>query len=141
MSKVRIALAASIVVNLFLAAALVAGIVSLNGRTRMINAGSLRVAGAELSKAERRQFRMTLRDARRSMRPTIAESRGAKAQAALLLRQPSVDEAAVNAALDRARDADSRVRAAVERSAVHYAAALPITERNKLADAMTRRAR
>lgn len=140
MDRFRIALAVSVVVNLFLAGALIAGFVSLRGGSPMINAGSLRVAGAELPRAERRQFRMTLRETRRSMHPTIVASRAAKAEAAELLRQPNVDQAAVNAALDRARIADVAVRAAVERRAVAYAATLPPADRAALATAMTRRA-
>lgn len=140
MSRFRIALAVSVVLNLFLAGALIAGLVSLRTGGPMINAGSLRVAGAELPSAERRPFRMALREARRSMRPMVVASRAAKAEAAALLREPSVDQAAVNAALDRARTADAAVRAAVERRAVAYAATLPLADRATLAAAMTRRA-
>lgn len=140
MSKLRIGLALSVVLNLFLIAALIAGMVSLQTGGRMINAGSLRIAGSELPQAKRRPFRMTLREARRAMRPTIIQSRGAKAEAAALLRRPSVDQAAVNAALDRARIADMAVRQAVERRAVAYAATLPPDDRARLADAIARRA-
>jgi len=140
MGKLRIALIASFILNLFLAGALLAGIVSLRSGARMINAGSMRIAGAELPLSERRPFRMALRQARRAMRPTLADARAAKAQAAMLLRQPVIDQAAVVAALDRARADDMAVRAAVERRAVAYAATLPPADRAKLADAMQRRA-
>lgn len=140
MSKVRIILVASIILNLFLAGALVAGIISVRSGARMINAGSMRIAGAELPLAERRPFRQALRHARRAMRPTLMEARAAKIEAAMLLRQPTIDQAAVIAALDRARVADMAVRAAVERRAVGYAATLPPADRSKLADAMQRRA-
>ena len=140
MGKLRVALGVSIVLNLFLAAALLAGYVSLRTGGRMINAGSLRIAGAELPSSVRKPFRMALRDARRSMRPTIVESRAAKAEAASLLREPVVDQPAINTALDRARAADMAVRAAVERRAVAYAATLPPADRATLAEAMQRRA-
>lgn len=140
MSKLRIALIVSFILNLFLTGALIAGIVSLRSGGRMINAGSLRIAGAELPAAQRRPFRMALRQARRAMRPIILDSRDAKAVAAALLRQPTVDQAAVMVALDRARAADMAVRAAVERRAVSYAATLPPADRAKLADALQRRA-
>ena len=140
MRKLSIALAASVVLNVFLAGALAAGAVSLRTESRMINAGSLRVAGAELPKSERRSFRLALREARASMRPTIVAARVAKAEAAGLLRQPELDQDAVNASLDRARAADTAVRAAVERRAVAYAATLPPADRARLADAMQRRA-
>jgi uncharacterized membrane protein len=74
------------------------------------------------------------------MRPTIVQARTAKAEAALLLRQPVLDQAAVVAALDRARAGDMAVRAAVERRAVAFAATLTQSDRAKLADAMQRRA-
>ena len=139
MGKLRFALAGSVILNLFLAGALVAGYVTLRSGGRMIAAGSLRIAGSELPPAERRPFRMALRQTRRSMHPTVLAARAAKAEAAALLRQPTVDQAAVLAALDRARVADMTVRTAVERRAVAYAAGLPPATRAKLADAMTRR--
>jgi len=139
-SKLRIVLAVSILLNLFLAGALIAGYVSLRTGSRMINAGSLRIAGAELPVLVRKPFRAALRDTRRSMRPIVVQSRAAKAEASNLLRQPVIDQAAVMAALDRARAADMAVRAAVERRAVAYAAALPPGDRKALADAMKRRA-
>ncbi len=140
MGKLRIVLAASIILNLFLAGALIAGVISLRSGGRMINAGSMRIAGAELPLSERRPFRRALREARRAMRPTLVEARTAKAEAAMLLRQRVIDQTAVVAALDRARVADMAVRAAVERRAVAYAATLPPADRAKLADAIQRRA-
>jgi uncharacterized membrane protein len=139
MTKLRVALAASLILNVFLAGALIAGYVSLRTGTRMINAGSFRIAGAKLPVSVRKPFRAALRDVRRSMRRTILQSRAEKAQAAMLLRQPVIDQAAVNAALDRARAADMAVRAAVERRAVSYAADLPLADRAKLADALHER--
>lgn len=138
-AKLRIGLLVWIILNLFLAGALVAGYASLRTDTRMLNAGSLRIAGAELSAADRRPFRRDLRQARRVMGPTIAVSRKAKAEAAALLRQDPVDHAAVIAALDRARMADMAVRAAVKRRAVPVAAGLPVADRAKLAEAVERR--
>jgi len=140
MDRFRISLIVSVILNLFLAGALIAGIISLRTGGRMINAGSLRIAGAELPFAERRPFRAALRQARREMRPVIMNARAARAEAAALLRQPTIDQRAVVAALDRARDDDTQVRAAVERRAVTYAATLPPADRAKLADAMQQRA-
>ena len=139
MGKLRLALAASLILNLFLVGALVAGYLTLRSGGHMIVAGSLRIAGTELPAGERKPFRMALRQTRRAMHPTVVAARAAKAEAAALLRQPIVDQAAVLAALDRARAADMLVRAAVERRAVAYAAGLPPATRAKLADAMTKR--
>ncbi|AYJ85646.1 periplasmic heavy metal sensor [Sphingomonas paeninsulae] len=140
MRRLRIALIVSVLLNLFLAGALVSGILSLETGRRMINAGALRVAGAELPVAERQPFRAALRETRRTMRATILEALAAKAQAAALLAEPTVDQGALLSALDRARVADVAVRAAVERRAVAYAITLPPTDRAKLSDAMKRRA-
>ncbi|RYZ65459.1 MAG: periplasmic heavy metal sensor, partial [Proteobacteria bacterium] len=81
-----------------LVGALVAGLISLRSGARMINAGSLRIAGAELPKAERRPFRLALRQARRAMRPVLLDARAARSEAARLLRQPTIDQAALVAA-------------------------------------------
>lgn len=140
MGKLRILLIVSVILNLFLAGALVAGVFSLRSGGRTINAGSLRIAGSELPSAERRSFRIALRQARRAMRPTLMDARAARIEAATLLRQPTIDQAAIIVALNRARAADMAVRAAVERRAVAYAATLPQPDRAKLADAMQRRA-
>ncbi|WP_019517652.1 periplasmic heavy metal sensor [Sphingomonas sp. Mn802worker] len=139
MTRIRIALIVSVMLNLFLAGALVAGYASLRTGKRMVGAGSLRIAGAELPLDERRQFRQALRQTRRSLRPTIEASRAAKTAGADLLRQTPVDQAAVAAALARARAADSAVRAAMEQRAIVFAAGLPAADRAKLADAMARR--
>jgi len=141
MTKLRLGLIASIILNLFLAGALVGGYASLRTGKRMLNAGSLRIAGAELPASERRPFRQALREARQTQRASIVASRTAKARAAAMLREASVDQAAVLAELDRARAADMTVRAAVERRAVLFAARLPAADRAKLADAMERRAK
>jgi len=140
MRKFTLALAVSVLINVFLAGALIAGYVSVRQGGGPINAGALRIAGSELPQSERRPFRMALREARRAMHPAVLDARAAKAEAATLLRQPNVDQVAVMAALDRARAADGLVRAAVERRAVAFAAGLPPADRARLSDAMLRRA-
>lgn len=137
---VIILLGVSVLLNLFLIGALAGGAVWLKARHPMIVAGSLRIAGAELPRSERRAFRAALRDTRHSMRPTRLAGRAARDEAAALLRQPSLDQQKLNAALARARAADFAVRAAVEQRAVAFAATLPQADREKLADAMERRA-
>ncbi|WP_420384291.1 periplasmic heavy metal sensor [Novosphingobium sp.] len=140
MNRLRIAVCVSVVLNVFLAGALIAGFFAVRNGGRMINAGALRIAGSELPAAERRPFRHALREARNAMGPSIAESHRAKQQAALLLRQPNVDQGAVMVALDQARADDMAVRAAVERRAVAFAATLPGPDRAKLANAIDKRA-
>lgn len=141
MARVRALLIGSLFLNLFLAGALVGGAAWVRGGHRMIAAGALRIAGAELPRPERRAFRAQLRAARASVRPLIDDSDAAKAQAARLLAQPVPDAAGVSAALARARADDLRVRAIVEDRALGYAATLPQADRQRIADALVGRMR
>jgi uncharacterized membrane protein len=129
----------SILLNLFIIGAAVGGAVWLRARQPMMGMGSIRIAGAELSFSERRAFRQTLRQARVEMRPTIMAGRQARDDAAALLRAPTLDKAALAQALHRVRAADFAIRTHVEERAVSFAAALPASERAKLADGMERR--
>lgn len=132
----KLILALSLVANLFLVGALVGGVTWIKSRPGIINAGSLRVAGAELPRDERRAFRSALHEARRSMMPTVQDGRKAREQAAALLRQPQLDQVALRAALARIRADDLTVRAGVEESAIAFAATLPPSDRARLAQAM-----
>ena len=118
MTRLRVVLAASVLLNLFLAGALAGGALLVRSRSPVIAAGSLRIAGAELPR----------------------EARRARQDAAALLRRPVVDLNALKAALARARAADAIVRAGVDASAVRFAATLPPADRARIADAMRRRA-
>lgn len=140
MKRLHVALAISVVVNLFLLGVLAGGAVWLRNTPSVIAAGSLRVIGAELPRAERRAFRAALRQTRAGVRGDIEASRTERRQAADLLRHSTPDRAAIVAALARARDSDLRVRAAVELRAVDFTLSLPPTDRQRVADAMTRRA-
>lgn len=139
MARLRGVLIASVLLNLFLAGALVGGAAWLRGGHRMIAAGALRIAGSELPRAERHAFRARLRAARDAVRPLIAESSAAKAQAARSLALPTADIAATKAALAKARADDIRVRAAVEDRAVDFAATLQQSDRQRIADALVGR--
>lgn len=139
MRSLRLGLAASLVLNVFLLAAIGGGLVWLANRPGMIFAGSMRVAGSELPPAESRAFRQTLRDTRLSLHETVVDARKARREAIDLLRQPKLDQQALSAALERLRAADMHMRTEVERSAVTFAATLPPEDRMKLADAMEER--
>lgn len=137
---VKIALAASVLLNIFLAAALIGGAASVRRLAKPgIGPGSLRVAGAELPRDTRQAFRRHLRAARRDVRPEIAASRAARQQASTLLEQRVLDRAALDGALARARTADFAVRARLEASAVDFIASLAPADRMRLAEAMRQR--
>lgn len=110
--------------NVVLAGALAGGAVWVRTRAPVIAAGSLRIAGSELPRAQRQAFRATIRKARRAKRAEVVESRDARADATALLRRPIVDQDAILAALARARAADMAVRTNVEESAVRFAATM-----------------
>jgi uncharacterized membrane protein len=136
----KIVCAVSILLNIFLIAGLMAGAARLHGRRGMMAAGTFRIAGAELPDAQRDAFRQQMRDARLQARPIILQGKQARADAAALLRAPTLDQTALAAALARARTADVAVRTQMEARAVAFAASLPQTDRAKLADGLERRA-
>lgn len=135
----RIACALSILVNIFLLGVLAGGAVWLRARHPLLTAGAIRVVGSELPPDERRAFRQALRGARAEMRPTAMAERQARADAAALLRAPTLDQAALAQALARVRAADFAIRAHVETRAIGVAATLPQAERARLADRIERR--
>jgi uncharacterized membrane protein len=129
----------SILLNIFLLGAAIGGAAWVRARHPMIGAGSIRVAGSELPRDERRAFRRALRDARLDMRPTALAGRQARAEAAALLRAPALDQAKLADALARIRAADIAIRAHVEERAIAFAATLPPDERGRLAEGIERR--
>jgi len=132
----RIALAASILLNVFLIAAAVGGAVWLHSRPRIVAAGSLRFLGDDFPTTQRRAFMRGLRETRRTLRPIALDARQARSDAADQLRRPELDEAALSAALERLRNDEIKIRTAIETRAVALAAALPLKERQKLAEAV-----
>ncbi|WP_426131261.1 periplasmic heavy metal sensor [Pararhizobium sp. PWRC1-1] len=141
MSTIRLYLMLSVFLNIFLLATVAAGALWLNGEHRMIFAGALRVAGSELPAEARLAFRAALREARKNKGERLVEARQDRLEAARLLREPAVDQAAIIEALAKARAADAIVRAAVEERAVSFASTLSPEQRSKLADAIEQRAR
>jgi uncharacterized membrane protein len=134
--KLQIALVVSLLLNLFLAGAVVGGAAWIKARQPMIAAGSLRIAGAELPAEQRRAFRAALRETRRSLKTTRQDEKAARTQAAALLRAPVLDQKALDAALARVRADDLTVRAALEQRAIAFAATLSPTDRARLAERM-----
>jgi uncharacterized membrane protein len=138
-NTLRIACIISVLLNVFLIAGVIGGVGWVRTRHPMIAAGSIRIVGTELPKDERRAFRAALRDARLDMRPTVLAGRQARADAAALLTAPTLDQAALSAALTRVRAADFAIRTHVEARAIVFAATLPPEDRAKLADGMAKR--
>lgn len=141
MRTIKIALAASVLLNIFLVAALIGGVASIHRRSgHEIGPRSLRIAGAELPRDARRAFRRHLRAARRAAAPQIAASRAARQQAAALLEQRVLDRHALEETLAKARAADFAARAQMEAGAVDFIVDLAPADRMRLAQAMRARA-
>jgi len=141
MRPLKIALAASVLLNIFLVAALIGGAALIHRRGGGdIGPRSLRVAGAELPRDARHAFRRRLREARLAAGPQIVASQLARRRAAALLEQRVLDRAALEDALAKARAADFAVRAQTEAGAVDFISRLAPADRMRLAEAMRRRA-
>ncbi|RWO74580.1 MAG: periplasmic heavy metal sensor [Mesorhizobium sp.] len=126
---------ASVVLNVFLAGAFVGGAVWLrNAKTGV----SLESAGRQLPDQDRKAFREALRQVRVQSRQIILDGQQARQEAADLLQQPAMDEAAVSAALERARNADATVRTRLEQAIVDFAANTSLENRSVLAQALLR---
>ncbi len=136
----KIVCAVSLLLNIFLVGGLAGGALWWRTMRPLIGAGSIRMAGSELSSSQRRAFRTALREERKTLRPTIVAGRQARLDAAALLRAPTLDQAALGGALARVRDADFLLRSKLEDRAIRFVATLPADERLRLAEGLERRA-
>jgi uncharacterized membrane protein len=133
----KILCAVSILLNLFLIGGGIGGLAWLHARPAL---AGLRAAGGDLPRDQRKVFRSAARDARLEMRPTALEGRRARADAAALLRAPTLDQPALNAALARLRAADIAIRTHVEERIVTVAGTFSPADRAILADGMQKKA-
>lgn len=99
-----------------------------------------RAMGRRLSPEGREVFRRTLRGLAPQTAPLAAEGRRHRAAAADLMAAPTLDAAALRAALDRARAADLQLRGKLEGAVVEAAARLSPADRAVLAENLRRRA-
>lgn len=89
----------------------------------------LRFAANGLSSERRRQLLADLQAARREGRPFIRQGRESRGEVLAQLSAPQFDRAALNAALARAREADTALRAQIEGGIVDFVATLSPEER------------
>lgn len=144
----RIALAASVALNLF---AVAAGATLLVGRAdveRRLEAQHRAprdrpfISVVEgLDPEVRVRVRETLRDSARAAHPDFEETRTKRRQATALARSPEFDPARVSALLDESRTAELRGRARIEADAVALLATLEPDDRAALTEILTRRGR
>ena len=135
----------SLVLNVFLAGAIVGGGVRwwLTERPAVASAAapsrSLRSAADDLSAEQRRAFRVALGEARRAAAVALRAAQAERQEVLRLMREPQFDHAAVSQALARTRDADVSSRVRYEATVADFAATLSADERQKFADGLARR--
>jgi uncharacterized membrane protein len=97
---------------------------------------ALRFAAEDLPAERQKQFIDALKDARREGRDYAREGREGRHEVLTLLAAPQLDRAALDAALQRTREADSALRAQVESGVADFAATLTPEERIKFANGL-----
>ncbi|REE21581.1 MULTISPECIES: periplasmic heavy metal sensor [unclassified Paraburkholderia] len=137
----KVVLVASLVLNVFLVGAIVGGAYqwfAARGATAPVLAQqrALRFAAQTLSAERQKAFIDGLKDARREGRQYAREGREGRREVLRLLAAPQFDRAALDAALERTRQADSHLRAQVEGSVADFAATLSPEERVQFADSL-----
>lgn len=100
---------------------------------------ALRFAAQGLSDERQQQFVDALKAARREARPYAREGREERREVLRLLAAPQLDRAALDAALNRTREADIALRSRVEQSVADFAATLSPDERVKFAEGLKER--
>ena len=140
---VNVLLAASLLFNVFAAGAIGGGLLMLAkpGLWRSVATGQprpIRAAGDALPLPDRGRFQKAMQQVLRDNRDLPRTARESRETAAQLFVQPHFDEAAVSAALERARDADIQLRTRLETTAIGFAATLPAEERALLAQGLER---
>jgi len=144
----KIALAASVALNLFAAAAgatLLVGRADIERRLeaqhRMPRDRSFMAVVEGLDPAVRDRVRETLRASAREARPDFEETRLKRRQATALTRSADFDPARVITLLEESRAAEIRGRARLEADAVAVLATLEPDDRAALSEILTRRGR
>ena len=133
----KTALIVSLLVNAFLAAAVVAGAFylfnALAERANLHQRMPLAFLARDIDPSIHDQLRQSMRDVALSAAPDFHEAHAARKDAVDLMSAETVDSAAVDADLAKARVAEDRGRAKVEAGFVAFAAVQPQPVRAKLA--------
>ncbi|HYC75286.1 periplasmic heavy metal sensor [Brevundimonas sp.] len=144
----KIALAASVALNLFAVAAGATLLVGRAGVERRIESQHrsprthpFMTVVEGLDPEVRDQVREALRASARAARPDFEETRSKRRQATALVRSADFDPAEVSALLEQSRAAELRGRARIEADAVALLATLEPDDRAALSEILTRRGR
>jgi uncharacterized membrane protein len=134
----RIGLFASIILNVFLAAAF-AGALGLTGYVvRHPVAPAMREAARSLDPAHRAAFITVLRQQGHAVRPMNLQARALRLEVWKAMQAPGFDPAAAKLKLAEARTLSTGARASVEDAVADFAASLPADQRASLGRALER---
>lgn len=135
----RVVLAFSLVLNVFAVGAAAGGAYVWWQLGAKAPAQGLATVAQELGPERQDALQKAFAAARKQARPDAQAARSSRIEVARLLGEPTLDRAAIDAALAATRDADMKVRGIVEAAVVDFAAGLNAGDRAKLVDGLASR--
>ncbi len=141
--RLTLVLAISLFVNVFAAGAIGGGLLMLSRQAGVHPHAAMPRrpvidAGEALPPPDRARFTRLMRQMEHDSPDLIRVGRENREAAANLFVEPQFDADAVNAALQRARDADLKLRIHLETEVIAFAATLPVEERAILEASLAR---
>lgn len=135
-----IALIVSLAVNLFVLGGLAGAALMGLPMQRPPQPGPPRLAvlGAALTPEQRPAWQATIRQAAENVGPKLRQARLLRDQAWRAMNEDKVDTQAVLAALSQSRGLEFQARSEMDRAVVGFTATLPVDERRKLGEALSR---
>lgn len=132
--RLRILLILSLVLNLFVVGGLAGSAImwqraQVSRPAAALGRPALRQAAAALAPEHRRQFRKLFRSTVETLRPDMQAARKARQDVAALLAAQDLDSQTLDAAVRRSREADMRVRVALEARVMAFVKSLPAHQR------------
>lgn len=132
--RLRILLILSLVLNLFVVGGVVGSAImwqraQVSRPAAALGRPALRQAAAALAPDYRRQFRKVFRGTIETLRPDLQAARKARQDVVALLAAQDFDGQALDAAVRRSREADMRVRVALEMRVMAFVKSLPAEQR------------
>lgn len=138
---VRVLLACSLVLNLFVVGAIIGVLLIRHQALARAGAGDpLMQAANALPSVERDAFRAMISARIQSIRPALRDARLSRRDAMARFQAEPFDKAAADADLARARGDDAAARAQIEAGILNFAATLPPAERAAFAKGLSRAA-